>query len=156
MTHKLVGEGIRNIKEMQRALRLYVKMELFEGQPLPLINSRRFYPEERDIRNYMYNATAKLQVSKVVQEDLEIKIENWKKSNSEDSFYFCAYDDKAASVDHKWRPFCNELGGNISGVSMCFHFVTRYMKFGLKACNFTKNDWYQSNFSRILPIIFRL
>ena len=76
MTHKLVGEGIRNIKEMQRALRLYVKMELFEGQPLPLINSRRFYPEERDIRNYMYNATAKLQVSKVVQEDLEIKIEN--------------------------------------------------------------------------------
>ena len=65
MTHKLVGEGIRTIKEMQRALRLYVKMELFEGQPPPRINSRQFYSEERDIRNHMYNATAKLRMSKV-------------------------------------------------------------------------------------------
>ena len=138
MTHKLVGEGIRNIKEMQRALRLYVKMELFEGQPLPLINSRCFYLEKLDIRNYMYNANAKLQVSKVVQENLEIKIKNWEKCSSEDSFYFCAYGDEATSIDHKWRPFCNEHGGNISGVSMCFHFVCRYMKFGLRTCNFTK------------------
>ena len=138
MTHKLVGEGIRNIKEMQRALRLYVKMELFEGQPLPLINSRRFYLEKLDIRNYMYNANAKLQVSKVVQENLEIKIKNWEKCSSEDSFYFCAYGDEATSIDRKWQPFCNEHGGNISGVSMCFHFVCRYMKFGLRSCNFTK------------------
>ena len=69
MIHKLVGEGIRNIKEMQRALRLYVKMELFEGQRPPPINSRRFYPEELYIRNYMYNATAKLRISKVDQEN---------------------------------------------------------------------------------------
>ena len=71
---------------MQRALRLYVKTELFEGQPPPPINSRRFYPEERDIRNYMYNATAKLRMSKVDQENLAIKIENWEKSNSEIRF----------------------------------------------------------------------
>ena len=141
---------------MQRALRLYVKTELFEGQPPPPINSRRFYPEERDIRNYMYNATAKLRMSKVDQENLAIKIENWEKSNSEDSFYFRAYGDKAKSVDHKWRPFYNGHGDNISGVSMFFHFVCRYMKFGLGACNFTNNDLYQSNFSRILLIIFRL
>ena len=79
MIHKLVGEGIRNIKEMQRALRLYVKMELFEGQRPPPINSRRFYPEELYIRNYMYNATAKLRISKVDQENFAIKIENWEK-----------------------------------------------------------------------------
>ena len=101
MTHNLAGEGIRNIKEMKRALRLHVKTELFEGQPLPPINSRRFYPEELDIRNYMYNATAKLRMSKIDQENLAIKIENWEKSNSEDSFYFRAYGDKATSVDHK-------------------------------------------------------
>ena len=156
MTHKLVGEGIRNIKEMQRALSLYVKMELFEGQPPPPINSRRFYPEERDIRNHIYNATAKLRMSKVDQENVAMKIENWKKSNPEDLFYFRAYGDKTTSIDHKWRPFYNEHSGNISGVSMFFHFVCRYMKFGLGACNFTNNDLYQSNFSRILPIIFRL
>ena len=84
MTHKVAGEGIHNIKKMQRALRLYVKMELFEWQPPPLINSSSFYPEERDIRNYMYNATAKcLRMSKADQENLAVKIENWEKSNSE-------------------------------------------------------------------------
>ena len=136
MTHKLVGEGIRNIKEMQRALRLYVKMELFEGQPPPPINSRRFYPEERGIRNCMYNVTAKLRMSKVDQENLAIQIEKWEKSNSEDSFYFHAYGDKARSVDHKWPPFYNEHGDNISRVNMFFPFnVFSFMKFGLGACN---------------------
>ena len=91
MTQKLVGEGIRNIKEMQRALRLHVKMELFEGHLPPPINSRRFYPEERDIRNHMYNAAAKLRMSKVDQENHAAKIENWEKRTSEDSFYFRAY-----------------------------------------------------------------
>ena len=68
----------------------------------------------------MYNATAKLRMSKVDQENLAIKLENWEKSNSEDSFYFRAYGDKATSVDHKWRPFYNEHGENISGESMFF------------------------------------
>ena len=52
---------------------------------------------------------------KVDQENLAIKIENWEKSNSEDSFYFRAYGYKTTSVDHKWRPFYNEHGDNISG-----------------------------------------
>ena len=59
---------------MQRALRLFVKMELFEGQPSPPI--KRFYLEERDIRNHVYNITAKLRMSKVEQGNLAIKIEN--------------------------------------------------------------------------------
>ena len=156
MTHKLVGEGIRNIKEMQRALRLYVKMELFEGQHPPPINSRHFYPEERDIRNHMHNAAAKLRMSKVDQENLATKIENWEKRTSEDSFYFRAYGYEKTSVDHKWRPFYNEHGDSISGVCIFFHFVCRYMKFGLGACNYTNDDLHQRNFLRILPIIFRL
>ena len=98
-------------------------MELFEGQPPSPINSRSFYPEERDIRNHMYNATTKLRMSKVDQENLAIKIENWEKSNSEDSFYFHAYGDKTTSVDHKWQPFYNEYGDNISEVCIFFHFV---------------------------------
>ena len=49
----------------------------------------------------MYNATAKLRMFKVYQENLAIKIENWEKSNSEDSFYFRAYGGKAKSVVHK-------------------------------------------------------
>ena len=58
MIRKLVGEGIRNVKEMQRGLRFYVKTDLFADQQLPPLNSRRSFPEERDIRNHIYNATS--------------------------------------------------------------------------------------------------
>ena len=77
MTHKLVGEGICNIKELQRDLRLSVKMDLFEGQPPPTFNSRHFYLKENDKRNDMCNTIAKLWMSKVDQENLAIKLENW-------------------------------------------------------------------------------
>ena len=77
-------------------------MELFEGQSPPPINSGHFNSEEYDIRNHMYNATIKLWMSKVDQENLAIKIENYAKSNSEDSFYFRVYGDKTTSADHKW------------------------------------------------------
>ena len=86
-------------------------MELFEGQSPPPINSRRFYPEERYIRNHLYNVTAKLRMPEVDQENISIKIENWEKSNSEDSFYFRGYGDKIIFVNHIWRPFYNEHGG---------------------------------------------
>lgn len=54
-----LGKSIFNIKEIQWALRLYVKIKLFEEQHLPQTNSRRFYLEERYKWNHMYNATAK-------------------------------------------------------------------------------------------------
>ena len=51
--HRLVQGDIQHIKEMQRALRVYVKTELFDAKHLAPGNSRRFYPEERGIRNHM-------------------------------------------------------------------------------------------------------
>ena len=60
---------------MQRALGVFVKTELFDADQLPPGNSRRFYPEERDIRNHMYNATSKLRMSKVNQEKVSLLIE---------------------------------------------------------------------------------
>ena len=56
---------MKNIKEMQRALGVYVKMELFDAEQGPPGNSTRFYPEERGICNHMYNATPKLCMSKI-------------------------------------------------------------------------------------------
>ena len=77
MIRKLVGEGIRNVKEMQRALPLNVKTYLFADEQLPPLNSRRFFPEERDIRKHIYNGTSQLRVSKVDQENVSLLIENW-------------------------------------------------------------------------------
>ena len=79
MTHKVVRKGICNIKEIQRALCLYIKIELFEGEPLPTVNTKCIYLEESDIINHRYNATAKLLMSKINPGNLRMKIEIWKK-----------------------------------------------------------------------------
>ena len=70
MIGKLVGEGIRNFKEIQRALRLFLKTDTFADQQLRPLKSRRFFPEERDIHNNTYNATSQLRMSKVDQENV--------------------------------------------------------------------------------------
>ena len=79
MNHKVVGKGFCNFEEMEKALRLYIKIELFEGEPLPTVNTRCIYLEESDKRNHMYNATAKSRMSKIEPGNLRIKIESWKK-----------------------------------------------------------------------------
>ena len=65
MIRKLFGEGIRNIKEMKRAVQLDVETDLLADQQLPPLNSRRLFLEERDIRTHIYNATSQLRMSKV-------------------------------------------------------------------------------------------
>ena len=65
MIRKLFGEGIRNVKEVKRALQLDVETDLLADQQLPPLNSRWLFLEERDIRTHIYNATSQLRMSKV-------------------------------------------------------------------------------------------
>ena len=65
---------MRNIKEMQRALGVHVKMGLFDAEQLPPGNSTRFYPEESAICNYMYNVAPKMCMSKVDEENVSKKM----------------------------------------------------------------------------------
>ena len=55
----LVGEGVRNVREMERHIRIYVKDELFRDSELPSFENRRFYPRCQEIRSHMYIAAAK-------------------------------------------------------------------------------------------------
>ena len=73
---------------MKRHLKQFVKCELFPGQTPPPITNRRFYPTDVDVRNHMYRASVKKLLSKVDQENLQRKIENWREEHPEDSFYF--------------------------------------------------------------------
>ena len=55
----LVGECVRNVTEMERHIRIYVKDELFHDSELPSFENRRFYRRRLDIRSHMYIAAAK-------------------------------------------------------------------------------------------------
>ena len=134
MIRKLVGEGIRNVKEMQRALRLYVKTDLFDDQQLPPLNSRRFFPEERDIRNHIYNATSQLRMSKVDQENVSLLIENWQMTKQNNFFFFRGYG-RSAAADSTWHPFYNEHGDNISEVCLTTVLGSSCNKFDRKNYN---------------------
>ena len=43
MIYKLVGEGVWSIEEIHRALRIFVKLELFEGQSTTPSTRRKEY-----------------------------------------------------------------------------------------------------------------
>ena len=40
---ELVGEGIRNIREIERAINVFVKNDIFKGESLPPQTSLRFF-----------------------------------------------------------------------------------------------------------------
>nr|XP_047141068.1 uncharacterized protein LOC105849056 [Hydra vulgaris] len=73
-----VKEGICNIREMKRLLRLFVK-DIFEKENLPPPNNRRFYPCVNTIRSHIVKMKQKLRYSMIDQECLLKKCHEWKK-----------------------------------------------------------------------------
>ena len=86
-----VGEGVRNVREMKRHIRIYVKDELFRDSELPSFENRQFYPRRQDIRSHMYIAAAKNWLAKMDQGNLQLKIGKWKQKSTNDFFYYRSY-----------------------------------------------------------------
>ena len=108
-----------------------MKTDLFADQQIPL-NSRRFFPEERDICNPIYNATSQLWISKVDQEKVSLLIENWQKTKQDNFFLFRGYG-RSATADSTWRPFYNEHGDNIFEVCLTTVLGSSWNKFNRKS-----------------------
>ena len=71
---------MRETKEVQKVLNYYVKHNLPQELGItPLSTDRAFYPMPRDIKNHIGNAKSLLELSKLDQENLHLKIEEWKK-----------------------------------------------------------------------------
>ena len=85
--HQLVGEGVKQVREMQSHIRIFVKMELFRNQELPPTTSRIYFPKMSDLRNHMYRASIKLKFSKLDQENLEEKVKEWRQQRPSDMFF---------------------------------------------------------------------
>lgn len=56
----LTESGVRNISEMQRRIRDFVDVELFNGQSVPTAVDTRFRPLSSTILNTMYRTTSRM------------------------------------------------------------------------------------------------
>lgn len=90
--HELVAEGVKEIAEMRRHLKIFVKEVLFKGEQPPQNTNRRYYPKMSDLRSHMYKATVKYRMSKIDQVNVQVQVDEWKKA-SEDSFFFRSHSD---------------------------------------------------------------
>nr|XP_047127900.1 uncharacterized protein LOC124808827 [Hydra vulgaris] len=68
------ADEIKNVREMRRLLKIFVRNDLFDKSDMPDINNRRFFPSKNIIRVHMVAARKKLQLSLIDQECLLNKI----------------------------------------------------------------------------------
>ena len=87
----MVADGVTNSKEMMQHLKIYVKDELFKGEPLPPSNNRRFYPKRKAVVNHMYLTTVKLRYDRIDQVNVTKLIEQWKEERPNEKFFFRPY-----------------------------------------------------------------
>ena len=94
----------KNGKEVQKALNHYVKHTLpSEHNITPNPTDRAFYPLPTDIKNHVGNAKRALDLSKLDQENLRLKIEAWKEL-PESCHYFRPYISKQSDKQSPQMP----------------------------------------------------
>ena len=88
----MVQSGITDVKEIKCSLKYYVNTSLCKklgANPVP--GDRAFYPLSDDIRNHVTKAKRAFQLSRYDQDNLRLKIEEWRKKNPQSSFFFRPY-----------------------------------------------------------------
>ena len=93
---EIVAEGITDVQTVKRMLRHYVLHDLCKDQP-PNPEDRAYFPFEHDIQNHVQIAKRALQLSCLDQENVQLKIEQWKSLYPDDTHFFRPYIQKEAS-----------------------------------------------------------
>ena len=88
IVEKLVPEEITDKGHVMVSLRRYVKKELCKGNEImPSESDKSFYPTPKDISNHIYMTSQKNKFSKLDQQDLLHKINEWKQEDKEASYF---------------------------------------------------------------------
>ena len=78
------------IHEVCRLLRHYVMYDLCRDSP-PSPNDRAYFPIDNDLKNHVYMAKRSLQLSCLDQENLRLRIDQWKISDPDSTHFFRPY-----------------------------------------------------------------
>ena len=73
----LVSEGTVDGHTIQKVLKEYVNTTMRDNPPC--ITDRAYFPTLQDINNHVTKAKSALQLSKLDQQNLHLKIQEWKK-----------------------------------------------------------------------------
>ena len=93
---ELVSANITDVHEVKKLLKNYTNTDISKELGFrPQVHDRAFNPSIVDIKNYVYQAKKALELSKMDQENLRLKIEQWK-SDSNSNFFFRPY----VEMDH--------------------------------------------------------
>lgn len=89
---EMVKSGISDTSEIKHCLKYYVDSIIAKDlSKKPMSGDRAFYPLNEDIRNHVSKAKKALELSKFDQQNLKMKIEEWKASSPDSSFFFRPY-----------------------------------------------------------------
>lgn len=115
---RLVNNGFSNVKIVQSMLKDFIDRSCTTLTPSNL--SRAFFPDQRTIRNFIIKFTDEKHQSKIDQNALRIKIEQWKKSQPNDNFYFQPYSEVDGVVtplmfcqQTEWQKYLLDRDGSI-------------------------------------------
>ena len=85
------NEGVVNVVEMKRHLSNFVKTNMFANSPIPPRTNKRYFPTRSTIKNHIYAAIMKQQLSTIDQRTSKKKIQTWQEESPEDNFKFRPY-----------------------------------------------------------------
>ena len=88
---EFVSEGMTEVHEVKRALRQYVHTRFsqqYQCQPLP---SDRAFHSSLHLQNHVRKAKKALELSKIDQENLRLKLKQWKQDEPNASHYLRPY-----------------------------------------------------------------
>ena len=103
--YELVSEGVTDTQEVKWALKHHTLHVLCPEQK-PESTDTSYYPTSTDVRNHVYKAQA-CQLSKLDQENLQLKIEMWEKQSPQSHFHFCPYRSEPESDGQLLRRYSN-------------------------------------------------
>lgn len=89
---ELVREGITDKHIIRTQLSLFVRKELcIDLVKLPVVDQRCYYPSDKDITNHVLKAKLRFKYSAKDQEELERKIQDWKKNDPDSKIFLMKY-----------------------------------------------------------------
>ncbi|XP_052083492.1 uncharacterized protein LOC127720780 [Mytilus californianus] len=80
-------ENITSVPQMRVLVEVYMKTTLFQGQDIPAIINKRFWPSNVDIQNHIALAVKKQRNKEIDQEVVVDLLKEWKSERPEDNFH---------------------------------------------------------------------